>query len=62
MTVFDILATAIQQIDPADAQHEVQATDEQLAARLSELTGVQVAPRCDFVRLTRLALQLAARR
>ncbi len=62
MTVFDILVTAIQQIDPADARREVQATDEQLAARLSELTGVQVSPRADFVRLTRLALQLAATR
>ncbi len=62
MTTHEILAAAIRQIDPEDARRELHSTNAELAARLSELTGVQVNPRCDFVRMTKLALQLAARR
>ncbi len=62
MTSHEILAAAIRQIDPEVARRELQATDAEIAARLSELMHVQVSPRSDFVRLTRLALQIAASR
>ncbi len=62
MTTFDILATAIREINPEDARRELHSTNADIAARLSEIVGVQVAPQSDFVRLTRLALQLAAKR
>ncbi len=62
MTTFEILAAAIRQVDPADARRELGSTDAEIAARLSEIVGVQVSPRADFVRLTRLALQIAAKR
>ncbi len=62
MNAYEILAAAIRQISPEDARRELGSTDEQLAARLSEIVGAPVAARCDFVRMTKLALRLAAKR
>ncbi len=59
---YETLAAAIREIDPATARRDLQTTDAEIARQLSEVVGVQVAPQSDFVRLTRLALQLAASR
>ncbi len=59
---YETLAAAIREIDPATARRDLQTTDAEIARQLSEVVGVQVSPRCEFVRMTRLALQLAARR
>ncbi len=56
------LMTVLKQIRPEDARRELHATDEQIAARLSEVMGEQVEAGSDYVRLTRLALQIAASR
>ncbi len=56
------LMTTLKQIRPEDARRELHSTDEQIAARLSEFMGEQVEPGSAYVRLTRLALQIAASR
>ncbi len=56
------LMTVLKQINPEDACRELRSTDEQIAARLSEAMGEPIAPQSDFVRLTRLALEIAASR
>ncbi len=56
------LLTILEQIDPEDACRELQATDEQLAARLSEGMGRPIDAGSDLVRLTRLVFKIAARR
>ncbi len=56
------LMTTLKQIRPEDARRELRNTDEQIAARLSEFMGEQVEPGSPYVRLTRLAFEIAARR
>ncbi len=62
MTTHETLAAAIRQINTEDARRELRSTDEQIAARLSEFMGEPIAPQSDFVHLTRLVLEIAARR
>ncbi len=56
------LMTTLKQIRPEDARRELHSTDEQIAARLSEFMGERIEPGSAYVRLTRLAFQIAASR
>ncbi len=62
MNQYSELMTILKEIRPEDAQRELQATDEQLAARLSEGMGEPIDAGSDLVRLTRLVFEIAARR
>ncbi len=60
-TQHDEFNNALDSIPSEFAQQKLQLTDEELARELSQSAGQQLQPGSDLMRLTRLALEYAAR-
>ncbi len=60
-TEHDELDELLRTIPATFAQQKLQLTDEELARELSQSAGEQLEPGSDLMRLTRLALEYAAK-